>query len=146
MKVCKLVVNTMIARDKWFRFLNKLQNLKCYHNVQSQCFESWHLWLPYNRAWVSAALLIGVQSGAPFFASATRPPLSFSEKSARWVPLAKIGERERKTRSFLRSYLLVFGRENFLKIHIFLNAFHSFWYFKIFWILPTAFRANQLSY
>ena len=43
------------------------------------------------RAWVSAA---------PFSASATRVPLSFSEKSARWTPLAKNGECEHKTRSF----------------------------------------------
>ena len=39
------------------------------------------------RAWMSAALLSDVQNGAPFLASATRAPFSFTKKSARWAPL-----------------------------------------------------------
>ena len=65
------------------------------------------------RAWVSAALLSGVQNGALFFESARRAQLNFSKKSARWAPFVKFGERERKMRSFLRSFSFLFASESF---------------------------------
>ena len=113
----------------------KVISKTCWTNKYTkEIFKVWcmHVTLGACRAWVSAALLSVVQNGALFFESARWAPLNFSKRSARWAPFTKIGERERKTRSFLALFLIPLCLWNFLKIEI----FHSFIVFKIYFFNP----------
>ena len=94
-----------------------------------------------SRAWVSAGLLSGVQSGALFPASAPRAPLIFSKKSARWAPFAWVCERN--MHSFLALFLFHLCLKSFLKIQIFLSFFIVSWTFKC--ILNTCYCSYILE-
>ena len=90
---------------------------------------------------MSGTLLSGVQNGAPFIASATRAPFSFSKKSARWAALAKNGERD------FSAHFCQFLDVNFFLIPYFSINLELFLVSQtlIEYFLQWLFLANQLS-